>query len=58
MTWGLPGLFLVASPEACAKACMRHALSGAEVRYVPGFWWLIMGIIKLVPEAIFKRLNI
>lgn len=58
MTWGLPGLFLVASPEACAKACMRHALKGAAVRYVPGFWWLIMAVIKAVPEAIFKRLNI
>jgi len=58
MTWGLPGLFLVASPEACARACLRHALNGAAVRYVPGFWWLIMGIIKLAPEAIFKRLNI
>lgn len=58
MTWGLPGLFLVASPEACARACMRHALNGAEVRYVPAFWWLIMAIIKAVPEPIFKRLSI
>ena len=58
MTWGQPGLFLVASPEACAKACLRHAEEGAEVRYVPGFWWLIMTIIKAIPERIFKRLSI
>jgi short-subunit dehydrogenase len=57
MTWGLPGLFLVASPEAAARACMRHALAGAEVRYVPAFWWAIMTVIRLIPERLFKRLN-
>ncbi|NNG03581.1 MAG: SDR family NAD(P)-dependent oxidoreductase [Inquilinus sp.] len=58
MTWGQPGLFLVASPEACARACLRHAKRGAEVRYVPWFWWGIMAIIKAIPERIFKRLSI
>ena len=58
MTWGLEGLFLVASPEACARASMRHALAGAEVRYVPWFWRGIMSIIRAIPEPIFKRLNI
>jgi short-subunit dehydrogenase len=57
MTWGLEGLFLVASPEAAARAAMRHALNGAEVRYVPAFWWLIMSLIKAVPERLFKRLD-
>ena len=58
MTWGQPGLFLVASPEDCARACLRHAEAGAEVRYVPWFWWGIMTIIKSIPERIFKRLSI
>ncbi len=58
MTWGLPGLFLVATPEACAKACWRWAEKGTEVRYFPAFWWLIMTIIKAIPEPIFKRLSI
>lgn len=58
MTWGQPGLFLVASPEDCARACLRHADAGAEVRYVPWFWWGIMTIIKSIPERIFKRLSI
>ncbi len=26
--------------------------------YVPGFWWGIMSIIKIIPQAIFKKLNI
>ena len=58
MTWGLPGLFLVASPQACARACLRHAAKGREVAYVPGFWFMIMTIIRSIPEPVFKRLNI
>ena len=58
MTWGLPGLFLVASPEAAARACLKAALKGREVVYVPAVWALIMLIIRLIPERIFKRLSI
>ena len=58
MTFGLPGMFLVASPEACAAACLRHATKGRDVVYFPWFWWGIMSIIRAIPERIFKRLNI
>ena len=58
MTWGMPGLFLVASPQDCARACLRYAAKGAEVRYFPAFWWSIMTIIRNIPEPIFKRLSI
>jgi short-subunit dehydrogenase len=58
MTWGLPGLFLVASPEAAARACLTAALKGKEIVYVPRFWALIMLIIRLIPERIFKKLSI
>ncbi|UEM23151.1 SDR family NAD(P)-dependent oxidoreductase [Skermanella mucosa] len=58
MTWGMPGLFLVASPQDCARACLRYAAKGAEVRYFPAFWWIIMTIIRSIPEPIFKRLSI
>jgi short-subunit dehydrogenase len=58
MTWGMPGLFLVASPRDCARACLRYAKKGAEIRYFPSFWWVIMTIIKNIPEPIFKRLSI
>ncbi len=58
LTFGLPGMFLVASPEACAKACLRHAAKGREVVYFPIFWWGIMTIIRAIPERIFKRLSI
>lgn len=58
MTWGLPGMFLVASPEACAQACLNYAEKGAEIRYFPWFWWGIMTIIKSIPERVFKKLSI
>ncbi|HYE00238.1 MAG TPA: SDR family NAD(P)-dependent oxidoreductase [Alphaproteobacteria bacterium] len=58
MTWGLPGLFLVASPEAAARASLRSAAKGRDEVYFPGFWRLIMAIIKAIPEPIFKRLSI
>jgi short-subunit dehydrogenase len=58
MTWGLPGLFLVASPETVARACYIAARKGREEIYVPFFWWGIMTIIRNIPERIFKKLSI
>jgi decaprenylphospho-beta-D-erythro-pentofuranosid-2-ulose 2-reductase len=58
MTWGLPGMFLVASPESVAAACYAAAKKGKEEIYVPFFWWGIMTIIRNIPERIFKKLSI
>jgi len=57
MTWGLKGLFLVASPEACAEACIRALANKKDVIYFPWFWFPIMTIIRLLPETIAKRLS-
>lgn len=56
MTWGLPGLFLVASPEDCAKAILNAARKGKAVIYFPAFWRLIMLIIQHIPSFVMKRL--
>jgi short-subunit dehydrogenase len=58
MTFGLPGMFLVAQPEAVARACLDAAAKRRDVIYVPWFWWGIMAIIRAVPERVFKRLSI
>jgi short-subunit dehydrogenase len=58
MTWGLPGLFLVAPPKAVAAAALRAAAKKRDIVYAPFFWWGIMTILKHVPERIFKKLNI
>lgn len=57
MTFGLK-LPLMASPAACAQACLSHGARGTEVVYFPWFWWAIMAIIKAIPARIFKRLNL
>ncbi|MBI1244570.1 MAG: SDR family NAD(P)-dependent oxidoreductase [Alphaproteobacteria bacterium] len=58
MTWGLPGMFLVASPETIAAAALDAATRKRDIVYAPGFWWGIMTIIRHIPERIFKKLNI
>ncbi len=58
MTWGVEGMFLVASPEKVARDIARAVKKRRNVIYTPGFWWVIMTIIKLVPERIFKKLSI
>lgn len=58
MTWGVPGMFLVASPERAARACLKAAAKGRDEVYVPGFWRLVMMVIRSIPEPLFKRLSI
>lgn len=57
MTWGLPGLFLVASPQECARAMLRAGEKNTATLYFPRFWELIMLAIKHIPAAIMKRLS-
>ena len=57
MTFGLRPGPLTASPEACARACLRYARRGREVAYYPPVWRLIMLLIRLIPEPLMKRLN-
>lgn len=58
MTFGLPGLFLVASPAYVGEAIARAAEARKDVIYTPWFWRYIMLIIRNVPERIFKRLKL
>ena len=58
MSYGLTDMPLMAQPETIAAACLKAVKKGTEVVYVPFPWWPIMTIIKLIPERIFKKLNI
>jgi decaprenylphospho-beta-D-erythro-pentofuranosid-2-ulose 2-reductase len=58
MTFGAPGLFFVATPDACAKACLTLAEKGRDVAYFPWFWRYVMLIIRHIQENIFKRMSI
>ena len=58
MTWGIEGMFLVASPEKVAGDILKAVEKKKNVIYTPSFWWIIMTIIKLIPERIFKKMSI
>ena len=49
---------LLAQPEDVAKKIVRAVERNVDTLYVPGFWKLIMMVIKSIPSAVFKRLNL
>jgi short-subunit dehydrogenase len=52
----LPALLTV-SPEHVARDIQQAILKRKDVLYTPWFWAIIMRIIRLVPEVIFKRMR-
>jgi decaprenylphospho-beta-D-erythro-pentofuranosid-2-ulose 2-reductase len=49
---------LWASPEQVARGIHRAIQKRKDVVYLPGFWRLIMRVIREIPEAVFKRLSL
>ena len=49
---------LTVSPNYVGKKIFEMQKKRVDQIYIPGYWCLIMGIIKLIPERIFKKLNI
>lgn len=58
MTWGLEGLFLVASPDDVASDILKAVQKKKNTIYTPFFWRYIMLIITHIPEAIFRKMSI
>lgn len=58
MTYGMPGLFLVATPQYIGERIVRALDKSADVVYLPWFWRYIMLIIRHIPESIFKRMKL
>ena len=60
MTWGLlnPRSPLMATPERVARDIGRAIRRRKNTVYTPWFWALVMLVICLVPEPIFKRLSL
>jgi short-subunit dehydrogenase len=54
---GLPAA-LVASPEKVAHLITEGITAKRNVIYTPGFWRLILLVIKAIPEFVFKRLKL
>lgn len=49
---------LWAQPTAVARSMDKAIRKKKDIKYIPGFWFIIMGIIKSIPESIFKKLKL
>ena len=58
MTAHLPKNFLFAKVDVVARSIFEGIDAQKDIIYVPGYWRLIMCVIKHIPETIFKRLNL
>jgi short-subunit dehydrogenase len=58
MTAGLKKNPLYAKPAAVGKRIYTAMLKGEDVVYAPWFWVGIMGLIRNIPERVFKKLGL
>jgi len=58
MTHGMKGSEKFADVDKVAATIVKAIDNKQDVVYVPGIWRIIMGIIKVIPERTFKKLNL
>ena len=58
MTFDLETPLPIADPKKVGQAIVRAQRKGTDAFYYPHFWRGVMGIIKAIPEKIFKHLSI
>ena len=58
MTAHLKKNIMFASADSVANGILKGIAKKRDVVYLPCFWAIIMGIIKSIPESIFKRLKL
>jgi decaprenylphospho-beta-D-erythro-pentofuranosid-2-ulose 2-reductase len=58
MTAHLPQGILFATPEKVAQGIARAIEQHKDVVYIPKFWRVIMAVIRVLPESVFKGLNV
>lgn len=49
---------LMATPEEVAEYVYKAYRKSKDIVYTKWFWWLIMFIIKIIPEKIFKSMDL
>ena len=49
---------LWATPDQVARRIVAGIGRGTPVLYAPGFWRLIMTVIRLLPQALFNRISL
>ena len=58
MAYGRIRNSLAVSPQYAARKIYKLVKSKRNIVYIPPVWWLVMKIIKFIPESIFKRLSL
>lgn len=58
MTEGMKGSAKFADVDAVAASLVKAIDKGTDVVYVPGIWRVIMCVIRMIPERVFKKLNL
>lgn len=58
MTYGMKTGIPIADPVAISRAIVGALARGEEDVYLPRFWGGIMGVIRAIPESVFKRLKL
>ncbi len=54
--WSSPS-FLISEPKKVAKNLKKAIEKNKEIIYINSYWKIIMTIVKLIPEKIFKRFS-
>lgn len=58
MVYGRPDVMFAANPEKVGATIARSLKRSRNVFYVPWFWEILMGIVKIIPEFIYQRMKI
>jgi short-subunit dehydrogenase len=58
MTGHMPGRAKFADVDEVAATLVKAIDKGRDVVYVPGIWRAIMAVIRLIPEHLFKKLDL
>jgi decaprenylphospho-beta-D-erythro-pentofuranosid-2-ulose 2-reductase len=49
---------LFAKPQTVGEGIYQAMMKRKDVVYLPGYWLVIMSVIKSIPESVFKRLSL
>jgi len=58
MTQDLKKGLLWAQPHAIAKLIHKGMASKKNIIYTPGYWVMIMAVVKAIPERLFKKISL
>jgi short-subunit dehydrogenase len=58
MTQSMKGSQKFADVDAVAATIVKAIDKGVDELYVPGIWRIIMAVIQIIPESVFKKLNL